>query len=230
MEIKKSPKANLENQKGIALLMGLIVALSVVFVSLEYSSYSSNDDNTISKIDIADVDEQLLIQDQKQPEPEPEPEAPKVEVQLPEEFKVVDNEKEVAKVVLVSNDEGKKLPPPTVVVPDKGGDEEAEQIFTVVEVQPEFPGGFAALNKYLSQNIVYPQIAADNGVHGKVIVGFVVEKDGSISQIKVLRGVDPELDKEAMRVVKSMPKWKPGQQQGRPVRARFTLPVTFQLM
>lgn len=230
MEIKKSPKANLENQKGIALLMGLIVALSVVFVSLEYSSYSSNDDNTISKIDIADVDEQLLIQDQKQPEPEPEPEAPKVEVQLPEEFKVVDNEKEVAKVVLVSNDEGKKLPPPTVVVPDKGGDEEAEQIFTVVEVQPEFPGGFAALNKYLSQNIVYPQIAADNGVHGKVIVGFVVEKDGSISQIKVLRGVDPELDKEAMRVVKSMPKWKPGQQQGRAVRARFTLPVTFQLM
>ncbi|SUB77682.1 energy transducer TonB [Porphyromonas macacae] len=231
MEIKKSPKANLEKQKGLSLLMGLVVALAIVYVSLEYRSLTKHDDNIIAKIDIADVDEQLLIEDQKQPEPEPEPEVAKIEVQLPEEFEVVSNEKEVAKVTLISGEEDKKLPPPTVIVPQvSAADEEAEKIFTVVEKNPEFPGGINEMYKYLRENINYPQIAADNGVQGKVHLGFVVERDGSITQIQVIRGVDPELDKEAIRVVKSMPKWKPGQQQGRPVRCRFTLPVTFQLM
>lgn len=112
MEIKKSPKANLEKQKGLSLLMGLVVALAVVFVALEYRSFSKTEDDIVAKVDIADVDEQLLIEDQKQPEPEPEPEQTKIEVQLPEEFKVVENDQEVAKVTLISNDEEKKLPPP----------------------------------------------------------------------------------------------------------------------
>ena len=90
-------------------------------------------------------------------------------------------------------------------------------------------GGPAELNKYLSKNIQYPEIAADNGIQGRVIVGFVIEKDGKPSQVKVLRGVDPALDKEAVRVVQSMPAWKPGKQRGKPVRQRFTLPVQFRL-
>ncbi len=230
MEIKKSPKANLEKQKGLSLLMGLVVALAVVFVALEYRSFSKTEDDIVAKVDIADVDEQLLIEDQKQPEPEPEPEQTKIEVQLPEEFKVVENDQEVAKVTLISNDEEKKLPPPVVVVPTTShNNEEAEEIFQVVEVSPEYVGGEEARRRFLKDNLVYPPIAEENGVHGKVTLGFVVEKDGSITNLKVLRSVDPELDKEALRVAKLMPKWKPAKQQGRTVRCAFTMTVIFVL-
>ena len=94
---------------------------------------------------------------------------------------------------------------------------------------PEFPGGQAAMMKWLSKNINYPPIAAENNIQGRVMVSFVVEPNGSISNVKIVRGVDPNLDKEAMRVVGKMPKWKPGMQTGKPVRARFTLPVQFRL-
>ena len=108
-------------------------------------------------------------------------------------------------------------------------EEAEEQIFTVVEKNPEFPGGAAALMKYLRDNINYPVIAQENGISGRVICEFVVNRDGTIVDAKVLRGVDPSLDKEALRVVNSMPKWNPGEQRGKPVRVRFTLPVQFKL-
>ena len=94
---------------------------------------------------------------------------------------------------------------------------------------PEFPGGQSALMKYLSENIRYPVIAQENGIEGRVICSFVVERDGSITDVQVVRGVDPSLDKEAVRVIQSMPKWKPGKQRGKPVRVRFTLPIVFRL-
>lgn len=112
-----------------------------------------------------------------------------------------------------------------VIVEDK---KEAE-IFTVVENQPEFPGGQSAMMKYLNDNIKYPVIAQENGIQGRVICNFVVERDGSITDVQVVRGQDPSLDKEAVRVIKSMPKWIPGKQRGQPVRVRFTLPVVFRL-
>ena len=107
--------------------------------------------------------------------------------------------------------------------------EEESKVFDVVEQMPSFPGGQAALMQWLSSNISYPVIAAENGVQGRVIVQFVVEKDGSITDVQVVKSVDPSLDKEAARVVKAMPKWIPGKQNGAEVRVKYTVPVTFKL-
>ena len=102
-------------------------------------------------------------------------------------------------------------------------------IFQVVETQPEFPGGMAELMKYLQKNTRYPKVCKEQGLQGRVIVQFVVNTDSTISDVKVVKPVNPHFDQEALRVVKAMPKWKPGTQRGKPVRVRFTLPVTFRL-
>lgn len=107
--------------------------------------------------------------------------------------------------------------------------QEDNKVFDVVEQMPSFPGGQGALMKWLSDNIKYPVIAAENGVQGRVIVQFVVEKDGSVTDVNVAKSVDPSLDKEATRVVKAMPKWIPGKQNGSAVRVKYTVPVTFKL-
>ena len=106
---------------------------------------------------------------------------------------------------------------------------EETKVFDVVEEMPQFPGGQAALLEYLAKNIKYPVVAEENGVQGKVVVTFVVERDGSITDVRVVRSVDPSLDKEAARVVKSMPHWIPGKQNGSAVRVKYTVPVTFKL-
>ena len=115
-------------------------------------------------------------------------------------------------------------PPPPAPKP-----EVSNKVFDVVEEMPSFPGGNGALMSYLSSNIKYPVVAQENGVQGRVIVAFVVERDGSITDVKVARSVDPSLDREAQRVVKSMPKWKPGKQNGSAVRVKYTVPVVFRL-
>lgn len=235
MEIKKSPKADLERGKGLSLLLGLLVALSVVFVSLEWRSAVAQATNTSMGLDLKDIDEVMNIQDEQKPE-EPEPEQPQqaqqTEVQLPDEFKVVDNKTEVIKPSFVSVDQDKPLPPPNIPLGNKNvqADEEVDQtVFEIVEEQPEFPGGMEGFMKYLSKNINYPESAVDNGIQGKVMVRFVVERDGSATQVEIMKGVDPALDKESIRVVKAMPKWKPGKQQGKTVRTRFIVPVVFRL-
>ncbi|MDE6247471.1 MAG: TonB family protein [Muribaculaceae bacterium] len=106
---------------------------------------------------------------------------------------------------------------------------EPEKIFVAVEQPAEFPGGAAAMMKWLSNNIRYPESAQQNGISGRVVVKFVVEKDGSIGQPSIVKGVDRDLDQEALRVVKRMPKWQPGKNNGQPVRSYFNLPVTFRL-
>lgn len=115
-------------------------------------------------------------------------------------------------------------PPPPAPKP-----EVSNKVFDVVEEMPSFPGGQAALMSFLSSNIKYPVIAQENGVQGRVIVGFVVERDGSITDVKVMRSVDPSLDREAQRVVRAMPRWKPGKQNGSAVRVKYTVPVVFRL-
>ena len=112
-------------------------------------------------------------------------------------------------------------------IPESKPDENS--IFQVVEIQPEFPGGMAELMKYLQKNIRYPKVCKEQGLQGRVIVQFVVNTDSTISDVKVVKPVNPHFDQEALRVVKAMPKWKPGTQHGKPVRVRFTLPVTFRL-
>lgn len=229
MEVKKAPKANIETQKTTFLLMGMVVALAVLFVGFEWSSTISKLDETVIVQDVL-AEEEIEIT-QREPEPPPPP-PPPPEPELPEIIDVVE-EKVENKIDLSSleDDQSKAqietyTPPP----PPKPVEEEAtEEIFVVVEQQPEFPGGTGALMKFLGDNIKYPVIAQENGIQGRVITTFVVERDGSITDVQVVRGQDPSLDKEAVRVIKTMPKWKPGQQRGKPVRVRFTLPVQFRL-
>ena len=134
----------------------------------------------------------------------------------------VEGNDEVGGAVLKAKEDIAAPEPPKHVV-------EETKIFTVVEQMPMFPGGDPALMRYLSSNIHYPTVAAENGVQGRVVVGFVVERDGSITDVNVLRSVDPSLDREAMRVVKSMPRWTPGKQNGSAVRVKYQVPVTFRL-
>ena len=134
----------------------------------------------------------------------------------------VEGNDEVGGAVLKAKENIAAPEPPKHVV-------EETKIFTVVEQMPMFPGGDGALMGYLRDNIHYPTVAAENGVQGRVVVGFVVERDGSITDVNILRGVDPSLDREAMRVVKSMPKWTPGKQNGSAVRVKYQFPVSFRL-
>ena len=148
--------------------------------------------------------------------------------QLDEKVAVGNENKEGVKdrtVEAVRNDIAVAAPPP----PPAPKPEVSNKVFEVVEEMPSFPGGAVALNAFLSSNTKYPVVAQENGVQGRVIVGFVVERDGSISDVKVLRSVDPSLDREATRVVKSMPKWTPGKQNGSTVRVKYTVPVVFRL-
>ena len=234
MEIKKSAKADLERGKGLSLLLGLLVALSVVFVGLEWRSAVTQAQAQERAFNTQDIEDVMNIEDQQKPdEPEPEPEqAQQTEVQLPDELKVVSNDRDVIKPSFVSVDQDKPLPPPNIPLGTKNVqvDEEVDQaIFEVVEEQPEFPGGMEALLKYLAKSINYPESAIDNGIQGKVMVRFVVERDGSVSAVETYKSVDPALDKEAVRVVKTLPKWKPGRQQGKAVRTRYIVPVVFRL-
>ena len=228
MEVKKAPKANIETHKTTFFLMGLVVALAVLFVGFEWSS-------TISKLDETVIVQDVLAEEEieiTQRDPEPPPPPPPPEPEVPEIIEVTEEKvEETIDLSLLEDDQSRAqvqtyTPPP----PPKPVEEEAtEEIFVVVEQQPEFPGGTSALMKFLGDNIKYPVIAQENGIQGRVITNFVVERDGSISDVQVVRGQDPSLDKEAVRVIKTMPRWTPGQQRGKPVRVRFTLPVVFRL-
>ena len=159
------------------------------------------------------------------------------EVKPEEEMKTQDELKETKTAIgafdVKGNDEsgGTVLKAVEEIATPEPPKQEAEQnkVFDVVEQQPQFPGGMGALNQWLGSNIKYPAMAAENGIEGRVIVQFVVERDGSVSGVHVVRGVDPSLDKEATRVVSQMPKWIPGKQNGSAVRVKYTVPVTFRL-
>lgn len=159
------------------------------------------------------------------------------EVKPEEEMKTQDELKETKTAIgafdVKGNDEsgGTVLKAVENIATPEPPKQEAEQnkVFDVVEQQPQFPGGMGALNQWLGSNIKYPAMAAENGIEGRVIVQFVVERDGSVSGVHVVRGVDPSLDKEATRVVAQMPKWIPGKQNGSAVRVKYTVPVTFRL-
>ncbi|MBZ4675266.1 MAG: Cell envelope biosis protein TonB [Dysgonamonadaceae bacterium] len=225
-EIKKTPRANIENQKDTAILMGLVLALALVFVAFEWSTQTTKLDASTVVQDVVAEEEIEITRRDPTPPPPPPPPAP----EAPEIIQVVETKVETRIEINMEDDQSKAqiqtyTPPP----PPKQVEEEEEEIFVVVENQPEFPGGQAAMMKFLSENIKYPVIAQENGIQGRVICNFVVERDGSITDVQVVRGVDPSLDREAVRVIQSMPKWKPGMQRGKPVRVRFTLPVVFRL-
>ena len=230
MRLKKTDRANLERGKGLYFLMGLVVALAAVFVAFEWG----NKDIKVEQIDTDFVLEE--IEDIQITPPDEEPLPPEPEIETPvvvENLQIVEDDVKVAEVEIASvDDAANKLQQTfTPPAPSQRGREEVadDHIFEYLEEMPEFPGGQAALMKWLSKNINYPAIAAENNIQGRVMISFVVEPDGSVSNVKVVRGVDPNLDREAARVVSKMPKWKPGMQTGKPVRARYTLPVQFRL-
>ena len=229
MEVKKSPKADLEGGIGMSILMGMIVGLAVLFVGFEWST---KDVQVVTADEgVADIiaeEEIEITRPENTPPPPPPPPAPAVT----EVLNVVDDDVELEQQDIISSeDDASAAQTETFVAPvvEEEEEESAQQIFTVVERQPEFPGGTAELFKYLSKAIKYPVIAQENGIQGRVVCSFVVNRDGSIVDIQVMRGVDPSLDKEAVRVISVMPKWKPGEQRGKPVRVRFILPVQFRL-
>ena len=227
MEIKKSPKADLENKKTTNLLVGAIIILAILFVGFEWSE---RDKKVTTDSGIAEVvfeEEIIPITEQEQPkQAPPPPEAPKVE----EVLEIVENDADVEESTIQASDDTQAAVE-VKYTPVEVEEEEVEeqQIFQVVEEMPEFPGGMAECMKFLGKNIKYPTISQENGVQGRVIVQFVVNRDGSIVDPVVVRGVDPYLDKEALRVIASMPKWKPGKQRGKEVRVKYTVPVTFRL-
>ena len=233
MEVKKSQKANLEKQKNFSFLLGLVLSLSIIFVALEWGSVGGNAKDVDRALDVADLEDVMVIQDEQPEEPPTPEEVPEqqLEVTLPEEFKVVDDSKEVAKVVLVSADEKRELPPPAPIVTKAPVEEEAEdKIFEVVEEQPIPPGGsIEAMLKIIQKNLRYPEQALDHEIQGRVVVRFVVERDGSVSKPEVMRPIDPALDKEAVRVISTMGKWQPGKHRGKPVRSYYIIPVIFKI-
>lgn len=227
MEVKKSPKADLENKKTTNLLIGAIIILAVLFVGFEWSERDKVVSTDTGIAELVFEEEMIPITEQEQPkQAPPPPEAPKVE----EVLEIMDNESEVEESTIQASDDTQAAVE-VKYTPVEVEEEEVEeqQIFQVVEEMPEFPGGMGECMKFLSKNIKYPTISQENGVQGRVIVQFVVNRDGSIVDPVVVRGVDPYLDKEALRVIAMMPKWKPGKQRGKAVRVKYTVPVMFRL-
>ena len=227
MEVKKSPKADLENKKTTNLLIGAIMVLSVLFIGFEWSERDKKVTTDSGIVDVVFEEEIIPITEQEQPkQAPPPPEAPKVE----EVLEIMDNDSKIEESTIQASDDTQAAVE-VKYTPVEVEEEEVEeqQIFQVVEEMPEFPGGMGECMKFLAKNIKYPTIAQENGVQGRVIVQFVVNRDGSIVDPVVMRGVDPHLDKEALRVISLMPKWKPGKQRGKEVRVKYTVPVMFRL-
>jgi len=226
MEEKKSPKASLENKKSLFILIGLVMALSFIYIALEWTAREITIYEGV-QTDLKTEEELDIIQtSQDETPPPPPPPAPEVI----EVLNVVENTVETQTINIETEDTKNKaveIIAAPVAAPIHEEDEQV--IFQVVETMPQFPGGEQAPEFRFNENIKYPVIAQENGIQGRVICQFVVNTDGSIVDIQVVRGVDPSLDKEAVRVIQSMPKWIPGKQRGKPVRVRFTLPINFKL-
>ncbi|MBR3531778.1 MAG: energy transducer TonB [Bacteroidaceae bacterium] len=236
MEIKKSKKADLEKTRGTSMLIGYIVALAVMFAAFEWTTRDYVETEPVVYSAYAQMEEEIvpITQPIFTAAPPPPADAP----QVAEILDIVDNNEEIVEEKIETSEsttEAISGPVAQVsgpvatgpVVTEEASDE--GEIFQVVEQMPEFPGGMQALMAYLSKNIKYPSVAQDNGIQGRVLVSFVVNKDGSIVDPEVIKSVDASLDKEAMRVIKAMPKWNPGKQRGKPVRVKYTVPVLFRL-
>ena len=228
MEIKKSDKANLENKKLLFTELGLIVSLAITFGAFEYTSKETKVSTLEDTAEVVLEEEIIPI---TQETPPPPPAAPKIPI-LSDQIDIVDDEIELDDDMFMNLEDDASLGVEImdyVEVEEEVVEEEAIP-FQLVEEKPSFQGGDATqFSKWVNQRLVYPEIAKENGVQGRVTLQFTVEKDGSVTKVKVLRGVDPSLDKEAVRVVSQSPKWKPGKQRDRAVPVTYTFPVIFQL-
>ena len=229
MEVKKSAKANLEDKKLLLREIGLVVALLVVLGAFQWSSKEKSTE-TLQADNFVVVEEEMVPITTDVPPPPPE--APKEPV-VSDIIDIVDDDIKVDNTLLLSTeDEGLAITVKDYVAESTYVEEEIEEEvpFAIVEHKPKFQGGDQNdFTKWVFNNIVYPEIAKENGVQGRVILQFTVDKDGSVKNVKVLRGVDSSLDKEAVRVVSSSPKSEPGRQRDKPAKVTFVFPVIFQL-
>ncbi|MFA6200537.1 MAG: TonB family protein [Bacteroidales bacterium] len=229
MEIKKTDKADLENKKALFIQIGLLVALSIIIFAFEYKTYDNKNSNVAQRQAVQEVQEVVMATQEDTPPPPPE-DVPPAETT---EFEIVDDSQKITQEFNVSSfAQTSNVAANVGKLEIKSEDEEVQEevkIFTVVEQEASFPGGVEKLGEYLAKSIKYPQQARETGTKGRVTLTFVVERDGSITDIKVLRDIGSGCGEEAKRVVKEMPKWIPAKQRGKAVRQQFVLPVSFNL-
>lgn len=226
METRKSDKANLENKRFLFLEIGFIFTLAFLYLAFEYKSYEKVIYQNIQRVADNISEEIIPITEQKVKPPPPQP-PPQVTI-----LNVVDDDVEVENEIVVDAefDEDVAMQEYVFVVELEEEEEvEEEQIFLVVENMPEYPGGEEAMYQFIGQNIEYPRMAKENGICGRVFISFVVERDGSVTDVKILRGIGGGCDEEAVRVIKKMPRWSPGKQRGKPVRVQYRMPIKFTL-
>lgn len=219
MEIKKSEEADLEKKRSSFLWIGVVFALGLVLTAFEYTLFDKTE-SEMGTLVLDMVEEEIIPVSIVTPPPPPPPPAPTTVIEI------VDDEEEIEEVDLTVEEVDESTEIEIVEIVEEV---EEEEIFTIVEEMPSFPGGEGELFKYLGKNIEYPQMAADAGIQGVVYVTFVVDKDGKVKDAKVLKGINGGCNEEALRVIKNMPKWKPGKQRGKAVQVQYNLPVRFVL-
>jgi periplasmic protein TonB len=227
MKAKKTESANLENKRTIFLEIGMIIALSLVLYAFNWKSYDQLDFGDYKRSADNIPEDIVPVTLQKRPEP-PQPKKPLIVHTI----NVVDNEKDVFDDFVIDAEiDLADSVPVYVPMPAMKAEENIveDEIFRVVESAPEFPGGEEGLYAFLHKHTVYPQFAKEVGISGKVYITFVVEKDGRITDAKVVRGIGGGCDEEALRVVNMMPTWKPGLQRGHAVRVQFIMDIKFTL-
>ncbi len=226
MEAKKTPRADLERKRTYFVQIGLIITLAVVLVAFEWKTYDKKEIEIAAR-QVEQIEDDLIeITQQNKPPPPP---APTPTTTL---INIVQDDIEVDDDISIDAEASQLTEIPAYVAPAAVVEEEdvAEaEIFMVVEESPSFPGGDEARIRFLQQNIKYPQMARESSIQGTVFVTFVVERDGSVTDVRVLRGIGGGCDEEAIRVIKAMPKWQPGKQRGKPVRVQFNMPIKFTL-
>ncbi len=226
MEVKKTPKADLENKRNIFVQLGLVISLGIVLTAFSIRANVKTVDALGDLVDQEIEDEVIPITRHEEIQPPPPPPPPRVV----EVLTIIDDDVELDEEFIFESSEADDdfIVDAMPVIRDEQ-ESDADEVFVIVEDMPEFPGGEAALRSWISNNVRYPVIAAENGIQGRVYIQFVVNTDGRIADARVARGVDPSLDQEALRVVNNMPRWSPGKQRGQPVRVSFTVPINFQL-
>jgi periplasmic protein TonB len=228
MEIKKSEKANLEKKKGLFLQIGLATVLALLLIAFEWTTREVSTGSLGELTEVVMEEEIIPITRPEEIQPPPPPPPP----QITEILEIVEDDVEIDDDLFIDDVEARadtRIEISRMIVEEEAEVGEAE-IFFIVEDMPDFQGGGQdAFRNYIAQNLRYPQIAAENGIQGRVFVQFVVNADGTVSNAEVVRGVDPSLDREALRVVMSSPRWTPGRQRGEPVRVAFTFPINFVL-
>lgn len=230
MEVKKSEKASLENKRLLFTDIGFVVALIAIYFAFNWSSTEKEVATLETEVANVEVEDMVPITQETPPPPEA---APKIPI-LSDQIDVVDDNIKVDDNMFQNLEDdansGVEIMDYIESAPEEETVEEEAIPFQLVEEKPSFNGGDAnEFSKWVNSKLVYPEIAKENGVQGRVTLQFTVNADGTVSNVKVLRGVDSSLDKEAVRVVSSSPKWKPGKQRDRAVKVTYTFPVIFQL-